>query len=462
MRTFAKNILLRIFGYDISFKRTPATENRTAAGFTGQNYLIEHARMSPVTNTRATDKNILGLSPVWSAIRYISEGVAMLPLDVYRRTPEGNIKTPNHPLQYLIADRPHRYYSKFDFLSALISNALLGDGYARIHFDTSGAPYALEVLPRDIVSIELTQSGAMLYHVWGNPAPATVFGGLQIVATLQDYEVIHIKGVSFNGIKGERLTLTHKDGLGAALSAQAYTKQFFENGAAVAGAIIFPQSLTKEQRDRVQDKFARDHSGSDNAGKVMVLDSGVKYEKISMGPQEAALVDFRNLSVEDCSRIFKIPLHMLSSLDRSTYSNIEQQENDFYAHCLPTWTQKIEQEFNFKLFTRLEREKRRAFVQFDYTFVRMGDSQSTAQLIASTIQNGIMTQNEWRQRLNLPTMADGNERYIQQNMAPVGMLSELLEGKIEQAEGVDVEEPDVEEPDTEDQPAASPQMTDND
>jgi len=241
-----------------------------------------------------------------------------------------------------------------------------------------------------------------------------------------------------------------------------WQKQFFENGAAVAGAIIFPQSLTKEQRDRVQDKFARDHSGSDNAGKVMVLDSGVKYEKISMGPQEAALVDFRNLSVEDCSRIFKIPLHMLSSLDRSTYSNIEQQENDFYAHCLPTWTQKIEQEFNYKLFTRLEREKRRAFVQFDYTCVRMGDSQSTAQLIASTIQNGIMTQNEWRQRLNLPTMADGNERYIQQNMAPVGMLSELLEGKIEQAEGVDVEEPDVEEPDTEDQPAASPQMTEND
>jgi len=117
------------------------------------------------------------------------------------------------------------------------------------------------------------------------------------------------------------------------------------------------------------------------------------------------------------------------------------------------------------LFTRIEREKKRAFVQFDYTFVRMGDSQSTAQLISSTIQNGIMTQNEWRQRLNLPTQPDGNDRYIQQNMAPVAMLAELLEAKAEKAEAPEMEEPDtpdtpeVEEPDDdiEEQPAATPQ-----
>jgi HK97 family phage portal protein len=267
--------------------------------------------------------------------------------------------------------------------------------------------------------------------------------------------MIHIKGVSFNGLKGERLTVTHRDGFGSALAAQSYTKNFFDNGAAVSGAIIYPQALTKEQADRAQSKFQNDYAGADNSGRVMVLDAGVKYEKFSMGPQEAALVDFRNLSVEDCSRIFKIPLHMLSSLDRSTYSNIEQQENDFYAHCLPTWSQKIEQEFNYKLFSRLEREKKRAFVAFDYTFVRMGDSQSTAQLIAATIQNGIMTQNEWRQRLNLPTAEDGNDRYIQQNMAPVGMLAEILEGKNEKPEAPDVENmPDAE---SDDQPAATPQ-----
>jgi len=428
---------------------------------------MERARFLPSTPTRATDKSILGLSPVWSAIRYISEGVAMLPLDIYRRTPDGNIKTPNHPLQYLLSERPHAHYSKFDFLSALIANACMGDGFARIHF-SNGVPYALEHIPREIVTIELLQSGSLVYHVWGNPAPTDVTSGMTIIATLQSYEVIHIKGVTFNGMKGERLTLTHKDGFGAALSAQNYTKTFFEKGAAVSGALVYPNALTKEQAERAQSKFASDYAGSDNAGRVMVLDAGVKFEKFSLGPQEAALVDFRNLSVEDCSRIFKIPLHMLSSLDRSTYSNIEQQENDFYTHCLPTWTQKIEQEFNYKLFTRIEREKKRAFVQFDYTFVRMGDSQSTAQLISSTIQNGIMTQNEWRQRLNLPTQPDGNDRYIQQNMAPVAMLAELLEAKAEKAEGPEMEEPDepdtpdtpdVEEPDDdiEEQPAATPQ-----
>lgn len=445
---------MRIFGWDISFRK----ETRS---FTGSNFVMERARFLPTNSTKATDKTILGLSPVWSAIRYISEGVAMLPLDVYRRTPDGNVKNQNHALQYLLSERPHQHYSKFDFLSALIANACLGDGFARIHF-SGGTPYALEHIPREIVTVELLPSGNMVYHVWGNPAPTDVTSGMTIVATLQAYEVIHIKGVSFNGMKGERLTLTHKDGFVAALSAQSYTKNFFEKGAAVSGALVYPNALSKEQAERAQSKFAQDHAGADNAGRVMVLDAGVKFEKFSLGPQEAALVDFRNLSVEDCSRIFKIPLHMLSSLDQSTYSNIEQQENDFYTHCLPTWTQKIEQEFNYKLFNRIEREKKRAFVQFDYTFVRMGDSQSTAQLIASTIQNGIMTQNEWRQRLNLPTMPDGNERYIQQNMAPVGMLAEILDAKAEKMEGPEMPETeDVEDSDEneQEQPAASPQTT---
>ena len=419
--------------------------------FSGENFLLERARFMPTTQTRASDKTVLGLSPVWSAIRYISEGVAMLPLDVYRKTPDGNVKNENHGLQYLISERPHEHYSKFDFLSALIANACMGDGYARIHFNASGQPYALELLPREIVSVRMSPNGSLLYDIWGNPAPVDVSSGLSIMATLQAYEMIHIKGVSFNGMKGERLTLTHKDGFGAALAAQSYTKNFFDNGAAVSGAVVYPQALTKEQADRAQKKFRDDYAGSDNAGRVMVLDAGVKFEKFSMGPQEAALVDFRNLSVEDCSRIFKIPLHMLSSLDRSTYSNIEQQENDFYTHCLPTWTQKIEQEFNYKLFTRIEREKKRAFVAFDYTFVRMGDSQSTAQLIAATVQNGIMSQNEWRQRLNLPTMPDGNDRYIQQNMAPVGMLAEILESKAEKAEGPDPEEPETPDNETDDE-----------
>ena len=442
---------MRILGYEISIK---SAKGEARTGFTGENFVLTNTRFSSITNSRATDKTVLGLSPVWSAIRYISEGVAMLPLDVYRKTSTGNLKNDSHPLQYLISERPHVHYSKFDFLSSLLANALMGDGFARIHF-SAGQPYALELIPREIVSMRFSPSGALLYDVWGSVGPMDVSNAPTIVATLQDYEMIHIKGVSFNGLKGERLTVTHRDGFGSALAAQSYTKNFFDNGAAVSGAIIYPQALTKEQADRAQSKFQNDYAGADNSGRVMVLDAGVKYEKFSMGPQEAALVDFRNLSVEDCSRIFKIPLHMLSSLDRSTYSNIEQQENDFYAHCLPTWSQKIEQEFNYKLFSRLEREKKRAFVAFDYTFVRMGDSQSTAQLIAATIQNGIMTQNEWRQRLNLPTAEDGNDRYIQQNMAPVSMLAEILEGKNEKPDAPDVEEmPDNE---IDDQPAATPQ-----
>lgn len=417
---------MQILGYEISFKRA---EKRTD-GFNGQSYLALNSSFAPAYGVKATDKTVLGLSPVWSAIRYISEGVAGLPYGIYRETPTGNEPYKSHPLNYLLCDRPHPHYSKFDFFAALIANACMGDGFARIHFDMStGRPYALELLPRHIVSMRYTPDGRILYDVMGNPAPSEVFSAQTIVATLQEWEMIHIKGVSFNGLKGERLTLTHRDGFGAAIAAQQYTKNFFDNGAAVSGAMVFPQALTKEQLDRAESKFREKYAGSDNAGRVMILDAGMKFERFSMGPQEAALVDFRNLSAEDTSRIFKIPLHMLSSLDRSTYSNIEQQENDYYAHTLPPWTLKVEQEINYKLFTRIEREKRRAFTGFDYTFARMGDSESTAKMIAATIQNGVMEPNEWRQRMNLQTKPDGDRRYIQQNMMPVDLADDVLMNK---------------------------------
>ena len=439
---------MRIFGYEITFSRK---EKRTS-DFTGGNYLISNASFSAPYGTKATDQTILGLSPVWAAIRYISEGVAMLPFDVYRSTPDGNERNPNHPLQYLISERPHPHYSRIDFLSALVANACLGDGFARIHFDPNQRPYALELLPRAIVSMRYGSQGQLLYDIMGSPSPSDVYSPPVIVATLQDCEIIHIKGVTLSGVKGERLTLTHKDGFGAALSAQKYVGNFFDNGAAPSGALVYPSLLTKEQIDKAEKKVQNKYSGADNAGRVMILDGGMKFERFSMGPQEAALVDFRNLSVEDCSRIFKVPLHMLSSLDRSTFSNIEQQEGDYYTHCLPVWSQKIEQEFNYKLFTALERSKRRAFVAFDYTFARMGDSDSTAKMIAATVQNGVMTANEWRKRLNLQTIPDGNRTYIQQNMMPTDMVDEVLENKYEKDKGEAAQDqaPDVEETDTPD------------
>jgi HK97 family phage portal protein len=161
----------------------------------------------------------------------------------------------------------------------------------------------------------------------------------------------------------------------------------------------------------------------------MVLDSGADFKAMQAGPDNAKVIDFANLSTVEVSQIFKVPLHLLSQLDRSTFSNMEQQNQDFVVHCLRPWAKKIEEEFNTKLFTTSEMRTRRRFFAFDLDAMMMGDMRSQAQFYASAIQNGFMTPNEVRAKRNMNRIEGGDQLFIQQNMAPMDMLGELLEKK---------------------------------
>jgi HK97 family phage portal protein len=394
-----------------------------------------------------SNESILGIPPAWSAIRYISEGIASLERGVFRRQTDGDIFPDHaHPVAYLLEGRPHPNYTAFDFLQALISNACLGNGFARIHFDSQTArPYALELIPSHMVSVRYSQSGQMFYQVSGsiNDVPINVL--------LPETEMIHIKGVSINGITGRQIRLTHKSVFGTAQGAQEYAHTWFDKGAAVGGLITFPAPLSREQRETLKGKLESVHSGSRNAGSIMVLDAGADFKAMQATPKDSAAIDFANLSTVQVSQIFKVPLHLLSQLDRSTFSNMEQQNQDFVVHCLGPWARKIEEEFNTKLFSTTEIRRRSRFFSFDLSALTMGDMQAQAAFFASAIQNGWMTPNEVRAKKHLNRIEGGDKLFIQQNMAPMDLLEDILEAKYESTQtqaGTEAQSGDVSEDET--------------
>lgn len=368
---------------------------------------------------------VLGIPPAFAAIRYISEGIASLNRGVFRRETDGDI-TPDHgsPVAQLFDGRPHPYYTSFDFLQALVSNACMGNGYARIHRDpVTMKPVALELIPQEFVDIQYDRLGQMYYHVCGTIDERVVN------VYLPETEMLHIKGVSFTGIQGKRMTWVHSGVFSTSLGAQKYSKTWFEKGATVGGIITFPLPLSKEQREMVDKKITDAHSGAANAGSVMVLDAGADFKAITVGPKDAHVVDFANLSTIQVSQLFKIPLHLLSQLDRSTFSNMEQQNQDFVVHCLQPWAKKIQEEFTTKLFTTSEVRNRRRFFAFDLEPLQMGDMQAQAAFFSSAIQNGWMTPNEVRAKKNLNKIDGGDKLFIQQNMAPMDALEDIVKGK---------------------------------
>lgn len=418
---------MQVFGYEIGLfyaRKAQAPEQRSYSMTSPAATAL--FGMSPVTGgVTVSNESILGVPPAWSAIRYISEGIASLGRGVFKRDGDGDV-FPDHnsPVAALFDGRPHPHYTTFDFLQSLVANACLGNGYARIHFDpVTARPYALEVIPQEMVAIEYSRNGVLFYRVSG------VLDNQAINYLLPETEMIHIKGISMTGVNGKQLRLVHNAAFAAGMGAQNYTNAYFEKGAAVGGLITFPNPLTKEQREVLKSKLETQHQGSRNAGSIMVLDAGADFKAMQAGPKDAAVIDFSNLSTVQVSQIFKVPLHLLSQLDRSTFSNMEQQNQDFAVHCLQPWARKIEEEFTTKLFTAAEVRSRRRFFSFNLDPLMMGDMQAQATFFASAIQNGWMTPNEVRAKKNLNKIAGGDTLFIQQNMAPMDALEDILEAK---------------------------------
>lgn len=420
------------FGFDWDFgsakrAKTQPAETRSASLSSPIGQTWAALGYNPPGSQAVTDQSIKGLSPAWAAIRYISEAVASLPFGVYSWDFEadGYDSRFTHPVHPVISSRPHPHYSKFDFIQGLIANACLGNGYARIHRDPlTMYPAAFELIPPHMVTMHYSTDGELFYWIQGTMQERTVN------VIVPDIDMIHIKGVTFNAVEGERIRIVHSDNIAGSLSGQKYTKSFFENGAHVAGILSTDNTLDQTQRENARNAWGDIYSGLDKVGKTAVLDGGLKYTKLGLSPEEAMLIDFRNLTAEECARIFKIPVHMISGLSNATYSNIEQQSLEFRQYTLPTWTEKTEQEFSYKCFTRREFTGRKAFSMFDYTGLQLADTDSMAKLMASAVGNGIMTGNEFRKMYKKKKMEGADRLYIMQNLVPIDRFDEVIDKQV--------------------------------
>jgi HK97 family phage portal protein len=453
---------MRIGGYEIGLFYARKVEQPTAQrglGLTnpGVAAYLGLTAYSP-GGTQISNDIVLTIPPAWSAIRYISEGIASLGRGVFSRQSDGDV-FPDHnsPVSYLVDGRPHPHYSMFDFLQTLVSNACMGNGFARIHFDPATArPTALELIPQEYVAVLYSPSGQLFYHISG------VLDNQAVNVYLPETEMIHIKGVTFTGLMGKRVSFVHQSSFSLGVNSAKYSETYFEKGASVGGLITFPNVLSKDQRDILKTKLTEQHLGGKNAGSIMVLDAGADFKPMQAGPENSKVIDFANLSTVEVSQIFKVPLHLLSQLDRSTFSNMEQQNQDFVIHCLRPWAKKIEEEFNAKLFTTSEARTRRKFFAFDLDAMMMGDMQAQAAFFSSAIQNGWMTPNEIRAKKNMNKIGGGDTLFIQQNMSPMELLGEILQGKNNgqetQTPGIQTDVPDAQSNDStaaNDQPAAA-------
>ena len=365
-----------------------------------------------------TERSAMQMTAVYACVRILSEAIAGLPLHMYRYKDDGGKeKAIDHPLYQLLHDKPNPEMSSFVFRETLMMHLLLwGNAYAQIIRNGKGEIIALYPLMPNKMTVSRDDTGR-LYYTYQKSQEELPKDNRQTVI-LDPSDVLHIPGLGFDGLVGYSPIAMAKNAIGLAIATEEYGSKFFANGASPSGVLEHPGTI--KDPERLRESWQSTFGGSRNSNKIAVLEEGLKFTPISISPNEAQFLETRKFQINEIARIFRVPPHMVGDLDKSSFSNIEQQSLEFVKYTLDPWVVRWEQSIHRTLLT--VDEKKSYFVKFNVEGLLRGDYQSRMNGYATARQNGWMSANDIRELENLDRIPaeDGGDLYlVNGNMIPI-------------------------------------------
>lgn len=350
----------------------------------------------------------LAISAVWACVRILSETVASLPLHLYKKTKEGNMKVESDKLLDLLR-RPNSYSGMYDFLQwEMIGCLLRGNGYTWIIRDVNGVPKRLHYCENEQVSVTIDrENDEIVFKYKEHIIPST--------------DMIHLKGIVTDGYLGKSPIEVHRENLTLSQNVLTYGQKFFTNGGNTEGVYTYPGELKEDSYKRLKKDIAEQESLR-NAHKSLLLEGGMKYERINIPLEDAQFITTRKFQATEVARIFGVPPHLIADLERSTNNNIEHQGIEFVVYTLLPYLKKLEAELNYKLLTTDQAKK--MYFSFNVNGLMRGDSTARANFYRTMYMISAMCPNEIRKLENMNEYEGGEAFYTQVNMQEVNAIQE--------------------------------------
>ena len=357
------------------------------------------------------ERTAMQTTAVYACVRILAEAIASLPLHVYEYQDDGGKKlVHDHPLYYLLHDEPNPEMTSFVFRETLMSHLLIwGNAYAQIIRDGAGRVLGLYPLLPDKMDVQRDDKGNIYYVYSRNSDENPMFkeyGNIKLKAE----DVLHIPGLGFDGLIGYSPIAMAKNAVGMTLACEEYGASFFANGANPGGVLEHPGVL--KDPSKVRESWNSVYRGVSNAHKIAVLEEGMKYQQIGIPPEEAQFLETRKFQINEIARLYRIPPHMVGDLDKSSFSNIEQQSLEFVKYTLDPWVIRWEQSLQRSLL--LPGEKGKYFIKLNVDGLLRGDYQSRMNGYAVGRQNGWFSANDIREMENMNPIPDeeGGNLYL--------------------------------------------------
>ncbi len=341
----------------------------------------------------------LTYASVWQAVQVIAGDVGQLPLLVYRRTPDGTERAATHSAYRLLKRRPNNAMNASTFKETLQAHALLwGNGRAGILRDPAGRPLQLIPFLPDR-SWEEVHDGQLYHYVRmsGQEAP-TIY---------HTQDVIHIKGLGWDGITGYSVIQFARNSWGMGLAAQKLGNRTFANQAKPSLVLQTDHRLNETDAQTLLDDFNAYHAGPENSGRVALLHNGVKAVPLSMSMADAQWLETRRFQRTEVASWFNLPPHMLGDGERTSYASLEQENASYLNRCLLRWLNVWQEECTEKLLTEQEKRLDSHFAEFNTGALLRGDLLSRYRAYQIGISSEFLSPDEAREKENLNKRPDG-------------------------------------------------------
>ncbi|MFL7880144.1 phage portal protein [Enterobacter hormaechei] len=357
-----------------------------------------------------TADKAIQLSAVWACVRLLSESISTLPLKIYVRQPDGSRKAAtDHPAYSILCRRPNSEMTPSRFMLMVVASICLrGNAFIEKKFIANRLVSLVPLLPQNMVVKRLT-TGALEYKYTEN--------GNERVIPVKN--IMHIRGFGLDGVCGMMPMKTGRDVIGSAMAVEESAAKIFEQGLQSSGFLSAENALSDEQRERLRSYMAA-FTGSKNAGKIMVLEGGLKYQGVTMNPEDAQMLESRSFSIEEICRWFRVPPFMVGHTTKqsSWASSLEGMNLQFLTHTLRPLLVNIEQEIGRCLLDSDDE----VFAEFSVEGLLRADSAGRAAYYTSALQNGWMSRNDVRRLENMPPIEGGDIYTVQLNLTQLKNL----------------------------------------
>jgi HK97 family phage portal protein len=391
--------------------------------------------------TEVSDPNgALAISAVFACVRLLSTQLASLPVHLYADGENGRKnRLQNHPAYKVFARIPNGYQTSHDFRKALYASAYMyGNGIAYITRDASARPIKLQICaPGDVT---IADNGEDLYYIIQLRTPS---GALKGRVTAHCDDVIHIQGVTLDGIVGVDIIKANASNFGVALAAQQFVNQYFTNGATLGGVVEHPLVLGDEGLKNLRNSIEQRNSGTNGAGSILTLEEGAKFHELSNSMDKAGATELRRYQTEDIARIFGVPLALLGDTKGQTVNNVENLVRLFVTSTLATMIEQTEAQIDRKLLTDRDFMSERVWFEHDFTNLLRADAEATSKLTETMAKWGLADRNELRKIANLNLEPEeANYTLIPMNMqaVPAGEMPVQTHGSASPSAETPIEE----------------------